>query len=173
MILTIALMNPIAAYAETDLQHALRHMIGMIDGLLETGQQDLSTSPPKTKPYDRLVRNAAKRYRMDPLLIHAIIEQESAYDRFAISTKGARGLMQLMPETQRDLGVEDPFNPAENIRGGTRFFRQMLNRFGSYSKALMAYNCGPGNFEKGSIPKESREYASRVITTWNRSRQGE
>ena len=113
-----------------------------------------------------IIDRAARRYQVDPALVNAVIRTESDFDARAVSPAGAQGLMQLMPGTARDLGVEDPFDPEQNIMGGTRYLRQMLDRFdGDLDKALAAYNWGPGNVERKGIdvlPEEPRNYLSRV-----------
>lgn len=117
--------------------------------------------------YDHHIRQAALSHRIDPLLIKAIIHTESNFDQFAVSNSGAQGLMQLMPGTAKLMRVMNPFDPAENINGGTRYFRHLLNSYeGDLTLSLAAYNAGPGRVMKnGSLPKirETREYVSRVM----------
>ena len=101
-----------------------------------------------------------------PRLIMAVIEVESGYESQAISSAGAEGLMQIMPETQKELGVEKPFDPEENIEAGVRYLRRMLDRFRSVELALAAYNAGPSHVEKyGGIPPfdETRRYVAKVM----------
>jgi len=94
----------------------------------------------------------------------AVISAESSGNPRAVSKTGAQGLMQLEPATARDLGVTDAFDPAQNIIGGIKYLRQMLQRYkGNVALGLMAYNAGPGNVDKGIYPAESREYARRII----------
>lgn len=93
-----------------------------------------------------LILQAANRYEIDPALVNAIIMAESGYNHMAISKRGARGLMQLMPATAEALGVEDSFNPEQNIDGGVRYFKQLVNQFdGNLKLALAAYNAGSKN----------------------------
>lgn len=106
-------------------------------------------------------------YEVDPKLVKAIIATESCFDRKAISSVGARGLMQLMPATANELGVKDSFNANQNIRGGIKYFSQMLMRFNDNTElALAAYNAGPNAVEKyGGIPPyaETKGYVKKVL----------
>jgi len=116
------------------------------------------------------VSRAAEKYNLPESLIHAVIKQESGFNPEAESGCGARGLMQLMPETAREMGVKDSFDIEQNIDGGSRYLRQMLDRFGGDVKlALAAYNAGPSRVEQcGGIPqipkiKETQEYVPAVL----------
>jgi hypothetical protein len=116
---------------------------------------------------DPLVAQAATREGIKAELIKAVIQKESAWVPCAVSPKGAQGLMQLMPETAAGLGVEDAFDPAQNISGGTKFLKQLLERYnGSVELALAAYNAGPGSVdEAGGVPAfpETVNYVSRIL----------
>jgi len=123
---------------------------------------------PKMMQYMPHIKQAAAKYNLPPELIAGIIWQESRANSKAVSHCGAQGLMQLMPETARHLGVKDPFDPAQNIEGGSKYIRQMLDRFGGNAElAVAAYNSGPGNVEKYGrrIPpfRETQEYVPRVL----------
>lgn len=114
-----------------------------------------------------LVGRYARQHRLEPKLVRAVIEAESGYNAAAVSPKGAMGLMQLMPGTARELGVDDPFDPEQNIRGGTGYLRQMLNRFeDNLVYALAGYNAGPEAVVRyGGVPPyaETRAYVQRVM----------
>ncbi len=113
------------------------------------------------------IRGAARRYGVDPCLVKAVIKTESNFNCLAVSRKGAKGLMQLMPGTARDMRVRNPFNPKDNIFGGTRYLRKMLDIFnGDLKLALAAYNSGPDRVkELGRIPRirETINYVNRVL----------
>lgn len=116
---------------------------------------------------DSCIRESAEKYGMAPELIRAVVKAESNFKIDAVSVAGAQGLMQLMPATARELGVHDPFDIRQNIDGGTRYLRQMLDQFGGDIRlALSAYNAGPGNVlkYKGNVPfPETQRYVSRVL----------
>jgi soluble lytic murein transglycosylase-like protein len=116
--------------------------------------------------FDGLIRKYAGQYRVDPVLIHSIISTESNFDPKAVSTKGARGLMQLMPDTADRLGVKDSFDPEQNIRGGVQYFRSLLDIFDNdLELSLAAYNAGENLVRRlGKIPsyRETIDYVSSV-----------
>lgn len=126
-----------------------------------------STPKAYIKKYEGIIRQAAKEFHVDPSLIKAIIKAESDFDRLAVSHKGAQGLMQLMPQTASELQVRDPFDPEDNIYGGTRYLSRLLKRFGNNMQlAVAAYNAGPELVEKaGGIPsvQETRRFVARVL----------
>jgi soluble lytic murein transglycosylase-like protein len=107
---------------------------------------------------------------LDPKLVRALIQAESGYNVKAVSNKGAIGLMQLMPDTASELNVQNPYDPDQNIQGGTKYLRQMIDHFaGKVELAIAAYNAGPGAVEKhGGIPPfaETRDYVKRVLALW-------
>jgi soluble lytic murein transglycosylase-like protein len=120
------------------------------------------------------VTAASDRYQLDPDFLHSVIKAESGYNPKAISPKGARGLMQLMPQTASELGVQNAFDPASNVDGGTRYLRELLEKYNfDVAKALAAYNAGPQRVEQyHGIPpyRETRSYVARIIRDFNRKK---
>lgn len=116
---------------------------------------------------ETLLRDAAARHRLDPALVRAVVAVESAFRAGAVSPKGAQGLMQLMPATAAALGVEDAFDPAQNLDGGARHLAALVQGFGGdLNKALAAYNAGAGAVARhGGVPPylETKDYVARVL----------
>lgn len=116
--------------------------------------------------FDGMIRQAANRYQVDPRLVKSVIRAESNFNYLAVSRRGAVGLMQLMPKTADDMQVLDPFDPKENIYGGTRYLRKMLGLFnGNVRLALAAYNAGPNKVVRlGRVPnyQETKNYVRKV-----------
>jgi soluble lytic murein transglycosylase-like protein len=116
--------------------------------------------------YDKLILRSARNHRVEPALVKAVIAAESNFQPTAVSRVGAQGLMQLMPKTAEQLGVDNPFHPAENVDGGTRYLRDMLDRYGDLKHALAAYNAGPTAVDRfQGIPPypETLDYVSKVL----------
>lgn len=115
---------------------------------------------------DKLIDVYSEMYGLDPDLVRAVVKAESNYKPDAVSAKGAQGLMQINPITQKELNLDLPFDPTSNLEAGIRYLRRLLDRFNNISLALAAYNAGPGNVEKyGGIPpfKETKNYVSKVL----------
>ncbi len=120
--------------------------------------------------YTEIIDQASDMFDVEPSLIKAVIKAESGFNHKAVSHKGAQGLMQLMPATAELLRVNDPFDPTENIFGGTRYLRKMLDRFGHMELAVAAYNAGPEAVKShNGIPpyQETRTFVQRVIKYYN------
>lgn len=120
---------------------------------------------------DQLIQRHAARHRLDPALVASVIEVESNFEQQAVSRAGAQGLMQLMPETAKDMGVLDPFDPRQNIAGGTRYLGRMLQRFGKVDLALAAYNAGPTAVDRyRAIPPypETQRYVRKVRAAYKK-----
>jgi soluble lytic murein transglycosylase-like protein len=123
----------------------------------------------KQNQFDSLIKEAANRTGLDEKLIRAVIQQESNWNTTAVSHAGARGLMQLMPATARSLGVSNSFDPAQNIEGGTRYLKGLMDQFGDVRLALAAYNAGPARVhEYNGIPpfKETMNYVDRIYKNY-------
>jgi membrane-bound lytic murein transglycosylase MltF len=134
--------------------------------------------PPRFVPpqidLDDVVAAASGRYRLDPDLVNSVIKAESGFNVRAISPKGAQGLMQLMPGTASQLGVPNAFDPRSNVEGGTRYLRELLERYNfDLVKALAAYNAGPQRVEQfGGVPPyyETRAYVARIVRDFNKKK---
>jgi soluble lytic murein transglycosylase len=121
--------------------------------------------------FDRIIRVEARRHRLPPALVKAVVATESAFDPTAVSRRGAMGLMQLMPATAQNLGVRNPFRAGENIAGGSRYLRGMWDRYQDWILALAAYNAGPSAVDRyGGVPPypETRQYVRRVLHYYRR-----
>lgn len=127
--------------------------------------------------YSSHINHFGNRYNVDPNLIKAVIRTESGFDRYAVSRQGAQGLMQLMPGTARELNVSDPFNPSQNIDGGTRYLRSLLDTFnGDLTLTLAAYNAGPTLVKRvRRVPRipETITYVQRVLAYYQGYRGGD
>lgn len=130
---------------------------------------------PRNDGYDSLIIREARANNLEPALVKAVIAAESNFSPSAVSRAGAQGLMQLMPKTAAGLGVEDPFHARENVSGGSRYLREMLDRYGDLRRALAAYNAGPTAVDRyRGIPPypETKAYVKRVLAYY-RGYQGD
>ncbi|MGE4536041.1 MAG: lytic transglycosylase domain-containing protein [Desulfovibrio sp.] len=160
----IALPDPVAA-AKHDVQ------------LRQARQRSVACRYPaliEDKKLLRLVNIYSRKNGLDPRLVYALIEQESRFNPCAVSPKGAQGIMQIMPDTQKVLGLSEPFDAERNIAAGTKYLRSMLDRFQTEVMALAAYNAGPGAVAKhGGVPpyEETKDYVLKVVDRYFYLRQ--
>ncbi len=116
---------------------------------------------------EALVRRAAREAHVEPALLLAVARVESGFDPRATSRAGAAGVMQLMPATAQALGVENSYDPGQNVRGGATYLRELLDRFGgNTAAAVAAYNAGPGAVQRSGEPPETRVYVARVLAAY-------
>jgi soluble lytic murein transglycosylase-like protein len=137
------------------------------------GKVSIQTLLQRSQAYSGLIEHAAHANRLDPALVRAVIVAESACDPQATSRRGARGLMQLMPATARQYGVSNPFDPEQNIRAGSRYLRDLADRYqNDLQLVLAAYNAGPQAVDArgGAIPRfrETLDYVPRVLRIYHR-----
>ncbi len=125
---------------------------------------------PTVNPYDGLIRAAARRHDLDPALLTAVARRESNFDPSAVSKAGAQGLMQLMPDTAKSLGVTNAFDPTQSVEGGAKLLRGLIDQFGGHlDLALAAYNAGPGAVQKyGGVPPyaETQAYVRDILADY-------
>jgi soluble lytic murein transglycosylase-like protein len=170
------------AALEQKVAGALRELIAQSRAAARTASATGSTSasatgsgpaPRSSSAFNGVINGAAQRHELDPALLTAVVERESDYDPHAVSKAGAMGLMQLMPDTARDLGVRDPFDPAQNVEGGATYLRGLIDRYhGRLDFALAAYNAGPGAVDHyGGVPPyaETRAYVQGILGAYRRS----
>jgi len=126
--------------------------------------------PQKEEGYQAIINRVCRKYNMDPKLINLVIEKESGFNPRARSKKGAIGLMQLMPETARKLGVKNPYDPEENIEAGVRYLRMLLDRYKTLDLALAAYHAGPRAVEEArGVPQipETVSYINYILSRYS------
>src|SRR5881392_2911855 len=128
--------------------------------------------------YDDIINAEAQRSQVDPDLLRSMMKQESAGNPTAVSKVGASGLMQLMPATAKELGVSNIFDPQQNIAGGAKYVRQLIDKYGNVDHAVMAYSVGPGKFDKflsgevKSLPNETTQYGDKVSANFANLKKG-
>ena len=134
-------------------------------------QRKANSSETVPASYHEYINTACEKYGVDPSLVHALVRVESGYNTFALSRKGAMGLMQLMPQTATDMNVKNSFSPQENVEGGVRYLRYLLDRYeGNISLALAAYNSGETSVKRwGTIPpfKETKDYVKKILAIYH------
>ena len=145
-------------------------------GTMQSVGPQTSQRPNQANPYDGVIRRAAQRHELDPTLLTAVVRAESGFNPQALSSAGAMGLMQLMPETAKSLGVTDPYNPAQNVDAGATMLRSLIDRYdGRLDLALAAYNAGPGAVDRyNGVPPyaETRGYVESVLADYQASALG-
>lgn len=163
-----------SGYKDVFKPSTLNHLLAAQANLPINAPEQTFISNSNTKyngKYENIIKEAAQKYNLPERLISSIIKHESSFHANTVSHAGARGLMQLMPGTAKFLGVTDSFDPVQNINGGAKYLRQMLNQFnGNMELAVAAYNAGPGNVKKyGGIPpfNETQNYVKKVLSTFN------
>jgi hypothetical protein len=177
------------------IRHERREMVGSVTRLylgtdeteyvdigtdqIERFEKDLSplvslTPPARPQTLNEVINAISDRHHIDPDLINSVIHAESGFNPRAVSPKGARGLMQLMPQTAAQLGVSNPFDPRSNVEGGTRYLSELLQLYNfDLIKALAAYNAGPQRVQhyRGVPPyDETRAYIARIVRDFNRKK---
>ena len=172
-----------AVYRFVDAQGVMHFTDAPVDKRYERGDpvriEGLAFAPPRLvavpteRDYDHLILEVAAQHEVEPGLVKAVIAAESNFKPHAVSRVGAQGLMQLMPATAAEMGIERPFGVVENIDGGVRYLRAMLDRYGDVARALAAYNAGPGAVDRyRGVPPyaETRAYIKRVLEYYRRYR---
>jgi soluble lytic murein transglycosylase-like protein len=163
---------------ENDIQHFTNiPPVKRVWNLKVTGSEPVAAIQPvvvnqKSEPFVPIIEKYARDYQLDPSLIHSIIKAESNFNPKAVSSKGAQGLMQLMPATAARLGVSNSFDPEQNIRGGVRHFRWLMDNFNNnLDLSLAAYNAGENLVQRlGRVPaiKETLEYVRKITTQYDK-----
>ncbi len=170
---TLPTPAPVAAAGGSTFSSALASALNGAPGP-EGGAAPPAPAPVPPAQIDALVEQNAATWQVDPALVKAVIANESGFDAHATSNVGAQGLMQLMPATAAGLGVHDPYDPAQNVAGGARYLKGLLDRFGGDTRlAVAAYNAGPGAVAKyGDVPPyaETKSYVQNVLASYDKYR---
>ncbi|MBP8081987.1 MAG: lytic transglycosylase domain-containing protein [Spirochaetes bacterium] len=158
------------AGSEGDLKRTFSEILSDRTGVSSSQQGNLSKDD-----IENLIEKISIKEGVSPSLVKAVVENESSYNTMAVSPKGAMGLMQLMPETAKELGVNDSFSAEENIEGGVKYLKGLLNKYQwDYKKALAAYNAGPKLVDSyNGVPpiKETAEYVKRVLDSYRKEQE--
>jgi soluble lytic murein transglycosylase-like protein len=162
-------LSPVAANASDAAFHA-----ALSAQNAGSGRESATVAPasaPRIVPNDdleRIIAHACTVNGVDPALVKAVVANESGFDAAATSNAGAQGLMQLMPATAASLGVSDAYDARQNVAGGTRYLRSLLERFGgNVPLALAAYNAGPGAVERGAVGTQTQDYVRSVLVSYS------
>lgn len=171
IIACLLLMGGPACAQSVDWRNAGGDLFGAAAGATPEAsvEQDIVRVRPLSQPFQAIIDAAAAEHGLDPKLLHAVVATESAYRVRALSPAGAGGLTQLMPETARELGVRDRWDPEENVRGGARYLAQQIVRFQDLRLALAAFNAGPARVARlGRVPdiRETQNYVRSVLSCY-------
>ena len=162
--------NAEVAGSEGDLKRTFSEILSDRTGVSSSQQGNMSKDD-----IENLIEKISIKEGVSPSLVKAVVENESSYNTMAVSPKGAMGLMQLMPETAKELGVNDSFSAEENIEGGVKYLKGLLNKYQwDYKKALAAYNAGPKLVDSyNGVPpiKETAEYVKRVLDSYRKEQE--
>jgi len=162
--------NAEVAGREGDLKRTFSEILSDRTGVSSSQQGNMSKDD-----IENLIEKISIKEGVSPSLVKAVVENESSYNTMAVSPKGAMGLMQLMPETAKELGVNDSFSAEENIEGGVKYLKGLLNKYQwDYKKALAAYNAGPKLVDSyNGVPpiKETAEYVKRVLNSYRKEQE--
>lgn len=162
--------NAETAGDEGDLKRTFSEILSDRTGVSSSQQGNLSKDD-----IENLIEKISIKEGVSPSLVKAVVENESSYNTMAVSPKGAMGLMQLMPDTAKELGVNDSFSAEENIEGGVKYLKGLLNKYQwDYKKALAAYNAGPKLVDSyNGVPpiKETAEYVKRVLNSYRKEQE--
>lgn len=149
------------------------HGSRFVDVLDEIQKKTATAERTSWEDMKELIGRAAEEHNIDEELIRALIEVESGWKPRAVSSKGARGLMQLMPRTAAMLGVNDPFDPEQNIEGGVKYLSNLTDKYkGDIELALAAYNAGSGRIDSGKTPSSTSRYVDNIMALYHRFREG-
>lgn len=175
ILLIVFLLQPLASQADIYKYVDAQGRIHFTDKPVRPGFQ-LYMRTDEDSNFDSLIERYAEEFSLEEELLRAVVKVESNFNPEAVSRKGAQGLMQLMPVTAEEMGVNDPFDPGQSIYGGGRYLRKQLDRFGELDLALAAYNAGPTMVEKyQGIPpfKETQNYVNKVMKYLDHYRSAE
>lgn len=141
---------------------------GLLKKEVQAQNTDLKVESKQTSDIKAILQQTAQKYGVDPTLVDNLAKVESSYQADAVSSAGAIGVMQLMPDTAQELGVNNPYDPRENIEGGVKYLKNLLAKYNNTEQAVAAYNAGMGAVDKyGGVPPyaETREYVAKVLKT--------